>query len=309
MSEPRSIGRAPTLTAREGLLRTVGSVSLPVKEVAVHCLRCNANIVVSSNKTKFTCPTGHRQEFVACQKCQAAFQIRADEKDRTVNCSACGEPWKANQVYAWDWCNYQVELRLRNKATVLTEGYDLVIRGITLAASGGSQIRNMTECLIGFGASGVTIQPEQRETPVDEIPYAEIHAVEVDGTATTRNAGIRGGGFGVAGATEGILAATVINTLTSRTIISTILRIASNSAEYVFVSDSIEAKALHMFLTPVYPRVRQAKAPTPPPTITQAPPGASSLADELSKLAKLRDDGILSDSEFAAAKARLLSQA
>lgn len=39
-----------------------------------------------------------------------------------------------------------------------------------------------------------------------------------------------------------------------------------------------------------------------------APPIASSVADELTKLAKLRDDGILSETEFACAKARLLGR-
>jgi DNA-directed RNA polymerase subunit RPC12/RpoP len=44
------------------------------------------------------------------------------------------------------------------------------------------------------------------------------------------------------------------------------------------------------------------EAPTSP-----LPSVASSMADEVAKLAKLRDDGVLSDTEFASAKARLLS--
>jgi hypothetical protein len=47
-------------------------------------------------------------------------------------------------------------------------------------------------------------------------------------------------------------------------------------------------------------------APAQPPPPSPAMP--SSVADELAKLAKLRDDGILSDEEFATQKARLLQQ-
>ncbi len=46
-------------------------------------------------------------------------------------------------------------------------------------------------------------------------------------------------------------------------------------------------------------------APPPPPA---EPAPAASLADELKKLADLRDAGILTNDEFAAQKARLLGQ-
>lgn len=41
---------------------------------------------------------------------------------------------------------------------------------------------------------------------------------------------------------------------------------------------------------------------------TPVAPAASSVADELAKMARLRDDGVLTEQEFAAQKARLLGQ-
>ncbi|WP_222635265.1 MULTISPECIES: SHOCT domain-containing protein [unclassified Rhodococcus (in: high G+C Gram-positive bacteria)] len=41
--------------------------------------------------------------------------------------------------------------------------------------------------------------------------------------------------------------------------------------------------------------------------VPAAPAGSNSISDELTKLASLRDAGVLNDDEFAAAKARLLS--
>jgi hypothetical protein len=50
------------------------------------------------------------------------------------------------------------------------------------------------------------------------------------------------------------------------------------------------------------PEPQQAAAPPPP-----APPPDDSLTAELERLATLRDRGLLSDEEFSAAKARLIS--
>ena len=52
---------------------------------------------------------------------------------------------------------------------------------------------------------------------------------------------------------------------------------------------------------PAAPGARTPPAPAPPP-----PAGGGELADQLSRLADLRSAGLLTDDEFAAAKARLL---
>jgi Short C-terminal domain len=51
-----------------------------------------------------------------------------------------------------------------------------------------------------------------------------------------------------------------------------------------------------------------AAAPPPPPPPPPAPPAAADddLVGQIGQLGKLRDAGVLSDSEFAAAKAKLL---
>jgi hypothetical protein len=44
----------------------------------------------------------------------------------------------------------------------------------------------------------------------------------------------------------------------------------------------------------------------PPPQYQQPPPASSPMIDQLNQLASLHDQGVLSDDEFAAAKAKLL---
>lgn len=50
----------------------------------------------------------------------------------------------------------------------------------------------------------------------------------------------------------------------------------------------------------------QQAAPPPPPPPPAAPAGGVDVVAELQKLAALKEQGILSDAEFAAAKAKLL---
>ncbi len=46
----------------------------------------------------------------------------------------------------------------------------------------------------------------------------------------------------------------------------------------------------------------------PAPTGTTSVPGAPSTTTELERLAKLRDDGVLTEAEFQAQKAKILGQ-
>ncbi|WP_227999757.1 SHOCT domain-containing protein [Mycolicibacterium sp. P1-5] len=54
-------------------------------------------------------------------------------------------------------------------------------------------------------------------------------------------------------------------------------------------------------MTEVLPSIAKEKA-----TVSAPAPESVSVADELAKLAKLRDDGVLTPDEFAAQKAKLL---
>ena len=71
----------------------------------------------------------------------------------------------------------------------------------------------------------------------------------------------------------------------------------------------VERQSQYVHVNPAYGAVPGvAGAPAPPPTPAPAPSAAPvpDLADQLRKLADLRDQGILTDDEFAVQKARLL---
>lgn len=212
-------------------------------------------------------------------------------------CPHCGATENFRGISAWT-----LVVDERARAELGVDGR--ILRRFTLAAAGGSGIPLRSECVIVFAMDWVRIDapPDIHEF----VYYGDIHALQVSGSTRTTNAGVIGGGFGVAGAVEGMLAASVINSLTTSTTIYTLLRIATKSAEYVFISRTFESSNLQMFLTSIQPRVRQGQAASALQALPPHRASAESVADELLKLSKLRDSGVISDAEFASMKARLL---
>jgi len=294
------------LVSQDGLWAWDGKKWVHIPRLDLKCGRCESIQSVAEGKKDFKCMNGHQQDFVACQLCRSTFQRAHERRDFTVRCAQCGTASDyVTTVSAWSWAADQLARGLPLGGEALTSDPDQrVLRGFTLAASGGTRIATGSPCEIDFSASGITIRPSGQ--PDETLPYEQVHAVQVTGSTTRGSAGVFGGGFGIAGAAEGMLAASVINSLTARTSMYTVARIAATSSEYVFASHSVDSNAVQMLLTPVYPRIRQAQAAaaSTPPLPPQG--GAVSVADELTKLAQLRDSGVLSDAEFASAKARLL---
>ena len=182
-------------------------------------------------------------------------------------------------------------------------GSGIVLRDFILAAAGGTRIPIGSPCWIEFLSDKVMIHGS---TIRDHVPYHSVLALQVSGSTVRTNLGVFGGGFGVIGAAEGMLAATVINTLTTRTRQYAVLRITTGSSEYVFSSDARDGSVLALTLTPVQVDIRRAQQANK--VGAAPPPSERSVADELRKLARLRDEGILTDEEFAGAKAKLLGR-
>ncbi|MHB8488476.1 MAG: SHOCT domain-containing protein [Candidatus Dormibacteria bacterium] len=269
-----------------------------VQKVSIGCGRCGSVVAIEQGKKDFKCPVGHRQDLIACKQCRGAFQRPTEHRQYDIRCIHCGySSLYVSTLTAWEWVSEWSARGLSPTASMVGADPDRrVLHDFTLAASGGSRIPNGSRCVVDCGADGVRISAAAIE---EIIPYADIHALQITGSTTRSSAGVFGGGFGVVGAVEGMLAASVINSLTSSTKVFSLVRIAARSAEYVCVSNTVDSGSLNMLMTPVQLRIRQAQA---------TPPGAtSSVADELTKLAELRDRGVLSETEFAAAKTRLLS--
>lgn len=131
------------------------------------------------------------------------------------------------------------------------------------------------------------------------ILFTELTSLEVSGPGTeSKNAGVIGGGFGFQGAVEGVLIATTINALTSRSTTNTFLHLVSLNAEVMLHTSTIEPSELRLLLSPAFVRKTQATPVTDP--------ALNSLGAEIERLHGLKQKGILTDEEFVSAKARLI---
>jgi hypothetical protein len=127
-------------------------------------------------------------------------------------------------------------------------------------------------------------------TPKVVMPWASLEGIVVDGEISGRVRKSAVATFGVFG-----LGAKKRQQDTHITVVT-------STAEYGFLVEKVAPEVVRTKLRPVL-KAMPSDEPTSAPVVT-APP--VSIADELTKLAALRDQGILSPAEFEAQKAELL---
>lgn len=131
------------------------------------------------------------------------------------------------------------------------------------------------------------------------IDFRSISKLEITGPGkTTSGGGFVGGGFGVEGAAEGILIASILNVLTTHTKNETYLTVRFDNEELILHVAKLSPLELRVLLSPAM-------------IAADAAAGArdrsdSSLSAEIERLGRLHREGSLSDEEFVAAKAAVL---
>lgn len=257
-------------------------------ELQVECPTCRSRVAVREDGKSFKCPSKHEFDFIVCSTCRGTTLRPRERRDFGVRCAYCGTATQMpGRCSVWGWAADQHSRGQWPPGRA--DSGDRRVAGLTLAAAAGSQLRVGDSCVIDFIEPGIRIASSSQ---AEDFAYASIRSIEVtEGpgrSQSERNRDLAGGG--------------VIGMLTGPSATATRLHIATASSEYVFTSGQHNAAALRVLLLPVDMRVRHAQAAVAP----QAEGSTSSLADELGKLAQLRDAGVLSDAEFASAKARLL---
>lgn len=133
------------------------------------------------------------------------------------------------------------------------------------------------------------------------IPYKGVTALEIGGKgAVTMGGRFFGGGFGVGGAIEGMALSTILNALTTRTTVTTLIRLTTDTGDLIFHHDVETPDSLRIRLMPVFGKIKQVKE------TNSAVVSAPDSVDRLVKLAELLDRGLLTQQEFDQAKAKLL---
>jgi hypothetical protein len=140
-----------------------------------------------------------------------------------------------------------------------------------------------------------------------EVPYSQVEDVEIGGPGLVKTGGgFVGGGFGVSGAVEGMAIAAVLNTLTTRTSVKTVVRIQGTSCELFLLHTRLTPEQLRISMSRPLGAIRSARATQAAGGTQHAPIAAPSPVQELTKLADLLEKGLLTRDEFDLMKAKLL---
>lgn len=184
----------------------------------------------------------------------------------------------------------RLELERLGSLAVVTGCAFLGGHGLTDALIAG------TGCTLRFTEEGLFVHRPLDWKALIRSPYSEATALELSESSKKSSAGKVAGAtlaFGVIGAAW---------TLTHPDVRTFIRYEAGQSLEAFFACSTATPEELRVRLSAPLSRI----SVQPPPSSPLAVPPLS-VADELMKLAKLKADGVLTEDEFAAQKAKLLS--
>ena len=284
-----------------------------LRSVSIWCHTCGASAIGRPDATHVVC--GGCGGFILLRRCPQCSHVyflppEALEGVFGLQCRSCGEHSPRKR-----WDERQATL-----GDVATAGLDAgphadpdrrILKGWVAASTGFPHVQRGVLGRLDFDkpAIFVFVDGPEPSPPVATITYAGVRSLSVGGrgaVTTTTGGGWIGGGFGVEGAVEGVLMATVLNSLTTRstTTVETLVHLNAGSQSLVLLNQQLTPMAVETRLAPVFARLQDAhKAREEPPAVTAAT--IDPLA-QLERLAGLLDRGIVTPEEFAATKAELL---
>ena len=286
-------------------------------QISVSCYGCHAVLEASADEASYSCPSCQAVfALTFCPNCNSLVNLSEALVGHSLACDSCG---KMNH---WpEWAKHPASVA--QYADVLAKQGRLLfaITGPTIASEGFAPLRPRIGAKVEFWTNSISIAAlVQGGTyqPVAVVQLGEVRLLDVAGRGAMSSTTTRGGG--AVGSTAKMAAFTTVPgawllapavdkaSRKTTTVVETTLHLNAGARELMMQTSQVTPQVLHARLAPVITRIEELQAKPIPdlPTPAAAPP---SLPDELRKLAALHEEGILSDDEFAAAKARLLSGA
>lgn len=172
----------------------------------------------------------------------------------------------------------------------------------------GSEILAGQRYDVPFLEDRLLVVVRRRAEMLAEVLYSQVEDVEIGGPGVVKTGGgFVGGGFGATAAIEGMAIAAVLNGLTSRTSIKTVVRIQGTGCELFLLHTRVTPEQLRIELSRPLGAIRSARASDAAGGIQHgAPARSASPVEELAKLADMLEKGLLTREEFDLMKAKLL---
>jgi hypothetical protein len=138
-----------------------------------------------------------------------------------------------------------------------------VRRAILLGGHGyGTDLQPRTPMDLYFISNELWAPRAGNATPQIRCPYTEAIALEFSGPGrVTRGGGFIGGGFGITGAAEGMAIASVLNSITTKTEIRSLIRWKARTMEAFFFTDTATPGDLGIQFSSVLIQIKQHESP------------------------------------------------
>ena len=132
----------------------------------------------------------------------------------------------------------------------------VILKDCLCIGGAGYPIASGTSCLLALSHRMISIRADRRNS--FEIPMLEVSEVQINGPGViTTGGGFIGGGFGVAGAIEGMAVAGILNALTAKSKIHTFISLVTNAGELHFHYSGMEPSALRVALADTFTTLRR----------------------------------------------------
>jgi hypothetical protein len=298
--------RLPTRFAWEARRASANSQAADAQPVSVEipCPKCKARAQLSGDAAELRCRgcSAHFR-FVLCSSCGSTAQVGATlGRGPPWSCPSC-ETKSTLPVFGQPSFGSAAEIyrQLSTKGLLSDDPDKRTLGGFTMIGGNGYDIPVKSVCSVNCTPTDVRIVIAGLHDAL-ALPYEALTAVELSGGAQTSGGGFIGGGFGATGAIEGMAIASVLNALSRKTTINTVLRVATGQGELFLHHGSVTPAIMRNTLSPLFTRFEASRA-TP---VARAP--AEDPTTQLERLVRLRDAGALSEDEFQAARTPLVSR-
>ena len=174
---------------------------------------------------------------------------------------------------------------------------------------GGYGYGNLTpgvNLTVDFTTAGLRARSTTTYDPLLQLPYTDALAMDFSGPGRVEKGGrFIGGGFGFKGAVEGMIVASVLNTLTRKSEVQSVIRWEARDLEVFLFTSAATPTELRVKLSPVLARIARERSSA------ESPPAIGVPEDRLSKIERLGSlykDGLLSEEEFSLLKREVLGE-
>jgi Short C-terminal domain len=274
--------------------------------VEIPCPKCKARKELSADAVELRCRgCSAHYRFLRCSSCGSTAQVGATlGRGAPWSCPSCGTkstlPMFGQPPFG---SAAEIYRQLSTKGLLSDDPDKRTLGGFTMIGGNGYDIPVKAVCSVNCTPTDVRIVIAGQHDAL-AIPYDALTAVELSGGTRTSGARFRGGGFGVTGAIEGMAIASVLNALSRKTTINTVLRVATSQGELFLHHGSVTPAIMRNTLSPLFTRFEASRAAP----VAPAPAPADDPTTQLERLTRLRDAGALTEDEFQAARTPLVNR-